>query len=202
MFRSISECVCARYPEINHSFSAEKKYEIEQLVSTGNNFWQTGHRNIGNSFLPFDLGRNSRCHRVSHSTRAWASSTARSGVAALTGYTINSLLAVNTAYNALAADPDFGKVDFSMLQLENCGGASPNGKQSPRNDSNARASPRATGSRKPCRMMASYCSRSNETCECVRARIRLCGGTLEVDVLTNVTARHPCQIVRIVRRYV
>ncbi len=41
---------------------------------------------------------------------------------ALTGYAINSLPAVNTLYNALMADPDFGKLDFSKLLIANGGG--------------------------------------------------------------------------------
>jgi acyl-CoA synthetase (AMP-forming)/AMP-acid ligase II len=41
---------------------------------------------------------------------------------ALTGFAINSLPAVNTLYNALMSDPDFGKLDFSKLLIANGGG--------------------------------------------------------------------------------
>jgi long-chain acyl-CoA synthetase len=43
-------------------------------------------------------------------------------IAALSGYAINSIPAVNTLYNALMADPDFGKLDFSKLLVANGGG--------------------------------------------------------------------------------
>jgi long-chain acyl-CoA synthetase len=43
-------------------------------------------------------------------------------ITALTGYAINSLPAVNTLYNALMADSDFGKLDFSKLLIANGGG--------------------------------------------------------------------------------
>ena len=41
---------------------------------------------------------------------------------ALAGYAINSFPAVNTLYNALMSDPDFGKLDLSKLLIANGGG--------------------------------------------------------------------------------